>query len=104
MGNGPRRWGGRRVKAYAVQFDGVHFLVYAETAAKAKGLVIDQANNVNRGWAQSRFKSLGCRRWFEMDSWGPARVERWGTPGERDWETGTYIALPDPWKVQEARP
>lgn len=83
------------LKCYAVRLDGVFFLAYAESAAQAKGLVLKRAQRVYR---RIPFKTLACRLWRGLEGATHAHVEDWGTPGERDWETGAYIGTPTPFE------
>lgn len=88
------------MKAYAVRWNGAYWLVYAPTAARAKGLVIQGSPDV---CYRPSFKTLQCRRWPAGDDGEieGEEVHRLGTPGERDYETGVRYGTPEPW--QETR-
>lgn len=85
------------MKAYAVRCLGVYFLVYDATHAKAKGIVTRLATNADIS-PRRAYGTLWCRRWPAMDraSPPPAAVQEWGIPGERDYETGIRIEMPEP--------
>lgn len=81
------------MKAYAVHLNGCYWLAYAPTADRAKGLVLQRVERAYR----PTIRTLRCRRWADLDSSDDrARLEPWGVPGTRDWETGTRIELPEP--------
>lgn len=87
------------MKAYAVRLDGCYWMVHAPTAAKAKGMVIA---TLDRSLARRVFASIRCRRWREIDTTTDvSRVVAWGIPGDRDWDTGIRITVPDPFVERE---
>ena len=91
------------MKAYAVCLEGHYWLVYAPTAAQAKGRIITAARSAcGQAHVQRIFGSLRCRRWQALDKeTDTVSVSAWGFPGERDYETGLRIAMPDPFAGRE---
>lgn len=86
------------MKAFAVQCVGVYFVVYADTHAKAKGVIASMATGADID-PRRAYGTLRCRRWPQFDMDAPARpVYEWGVPGTRDCETGSYIEMPCPFK------
>lgn len=89
------------MKAYAVFLADVYWIAYAPDAAKAKGLVIQRAQSIWGGWLRQNMKTLRCRRWSALDrDWGGPELQAWGSPGDRDWETGSYIGTPEPFAAR----
>lgn len=93
------------MKAYAVRMSGVFWLVYAESAARAKGHIIRLAIEADRQYGR-HFAGLACRRWPSLDPAGPLprRVYELGTPGVRCRETGAHAEMPEPFALEEPTP
>ena len=87
------------MKAYVVRMSGEFWLVYAESAARAKGEIV-------RRERYTQFTGLACRRWPAVDPTGPLprRVYELGTPGVRCRETGARAEIPEPFASKEVQP
>lgn len=82
------------MKAYAVLFADCYYLIFADSADEAKGMVIERQSVLT---LSTWFSSLRCRRWPELDGLtSMPRFNKWGVPGLRDSETGSYIDTPTP--------
>ena len=86
------------MKAYVVRMSGEYWLVYAESAARAKGEI------VRREGRYAYFKDLACRRWPSLDPAGSLQcyVYELGTPDVRCRETGARAETPEPFAPKEA--
>jgi hypothetical protein len=83
-------------KCFAVEINGAYWVVYAESAEEAKGMVLKRER-----LAGGRLASLRCRRWAALDINFPPLVtaDRWGEPGTMDRETGSLSGIPTPFEA-----
>lgn len=86
------------MKAYAVRFCDEYWLVHAPNHTKAKGHVIRSSFHADPQYMK-HFKGLRCRRWPTLDTTDDRQnTQYWGIPGTRDYESGTRIEIPSPFK------